>query len=101
MTTAVDKIELDEAQALVNDKASPLVQRDMGLIKHVVVQLVVELGSAEMTVDELFALKAGDVVKLLEKVNEPASLCLDGKVVARGELVAVDDNFGLQLTEVS
>ncbi|CAN7618104.1 FliM/FliN family flagellar motor switch protein [Aquipseudomonas alcaligenes] len=101
MTTAVDKIELDEAQALVNDKASPLVQRDMGLIKHVVVQLVVELGSAEMTVDELFALKAGDVVKLLEKVNEPASLCLDGKVVARGELVAVDDNFGLQLTEIS
>lgn len=101
MTTAVDKIELDEAQALVNDKASPLVQRDIGLIKHVVVQLVVELGSAEMTVDELFALKAGDVVKLLEKVNEPASLCLDGKVVARGELVAVDDNFGLQLTEIS
>ncbi|MDH1108453.1 FliM/FliN family flagellar motor switch protein [Pseudomonas otitidis] len=97
----MDKIELDEAQALVNDKASPLVQRDIGLIKHVVVQLVVELGSAEMTVDELFALKAGDVVKLLEKVNEPASLCLDGKVVARGELVAVDDNFGLQLTEIS
>jgi flagellar motor switch protein FliN len=72
----------------------------MGLIKHVMVELSVELGSAEMSVDELFALKAGDVVKLLQQVNQPATLCLDGKAVARGSLVAVDDNFGIQLTEI-
>lgn len=101
MTIAVDQIELDEADTVNNQKLSPLISRDMGLIKHVVVQLVVELGNAEMTVDELFNLKAGDVVKLLEKVNEPASLCLDGKVVARGNLVAVEDNFGIQLTDIS
>lgn len=101
MTIAVDQIELDEAATVDTQKLAPLINRDMGLIKHVVVQLVVELGHAEMTVDELFKLKAGDVVKLLQQVNEPASLCLDGKVVARGNLVAVQDNFGIQLTDIS
>lgn len=100
MSTTFEHIELDEAQAVSDENSPALVKRDMGLIKHVRVGLVVEIGSAEMTVEELFALKAGDVVKLLQRVDEPAALCLDGKPVARGTLVAVDDNFGLQLTEI-
>ncbi len=100
MTTVVDHIELDESRPVENSQLNPLIKRDLGLIKHVRVELTVELGSAEMTVDELFALKSGDIVKLLQQVNEPARLCLDGKAVARGKLVAVDDNFGLQLTEI-
>lgn len=100
MDATFEHIELEEVESVASAKSPPLVQRDMGLIKHVRVELVVEIGHAEMTVDELFALKAGDVVKLLEQVNEPAALCLDGKRVARGQLVAVDDNFGLQLTEI-
>lgn len=100
MTTVVDPIELEESHPVDNRTLAPLIKRDLGLIKHVRVELTVELGSTEMTVDELFALKSGDVVKLLQQVNEPARLCLDGKAVARGNLVAVDDNFGLQLTEI-
>ncbi|MCZ4324635.1 MULTISPECIES: FliM/FliN family flagellar motor C-terminal domain-containing protein [Pseudomonas] len=100
MTTVVDHIELDEARPVANSQLTPLIKRDMGLIKHVMVELSVELGSAELSVDELFNLKAGDVVKLLTQVNEPATLNLDGKAIARGTLVAVDDNFGIQLTEI-
>lgn len=100
MTTVVDHIELDEARPVANSQLTPLIKRDMGLIKHVMVELSVELGSAELSVDELFNLKAGDVVKLLTQVHEPATLNLDGKAVARGTLVAVDDNFGIQLTEI-
>ncbi len=100
MSDTFENIELDEAQSVPNEKSPALIKRDMGLIKHVRVELVVEIGTAEMTVDELFALKAGDVVKLLQQVNEPPALNLDGKIVARGNLVAVDDNFGLQLTEI-
>jgi flagellar motor switch protein FliN len=100
VSATVDAIELEEAKVVANDDLSPLIKRDMNLIKHVVVELVVQIGNASMTVDELFALKSGDIVKLLEQVHEPASLCLDGKPVARGNLVAVDDNFGIQLTEI-
>ncbi|MEO4049397.1 FliM/FliN family flagellar motor C-terminal domain-containing protein [Pseudomonas sp. CAU 1711] len=100
MSVTIDTLELEEALEQNNSQSPNLIARDMQLIKHVKVELVVELGTAEMTVDQLFALKAGDVVKLLERVNEPASLCIDGKRVARGNLVAVEDNFGLQLTEI-
>lgn len=100
MTATVDAIELEEATAVEGGPLTPLIKRDMNLIKHVQVELVVEIGSASLSVDELFALKAGDVVKLLEQVHEPASLCLDGKPVARGNLVAVQDNFAIQLTEI-
>lgn len=100
MSVTIDSLELEEALERNNSQSPNLIARDMELIKHVKVELVVELGTAELTVDQLFALKAGDVVKLLEKVTEPASLCVDGKCVARGNLVAVEDNFGLQLTEI-
>ncbi|MBK3509546.1 FliM/FliN family flagellar motor switch protein [Pseudomonas sp. M5A4_2d] len=100
MTVTVDSIELEEAKSVANEGMPTLIKRDMNLIKHVVVELVVELGNASMSVDELFALKSGDIVKLLQQVHEPASLCLDGKAVARGNLVAVDDNFGIQLTHI-
>lgn len=100
MTATVDAIELEEATAVEGGPLTPLIKRDMNLIKHVQVELVVEIGSASLSVDELFALKVGDVVKLLEQVHEPASLCLDGKPVARGNLVAVQDNFAIQLTEI-
>lgn len=100
MTTVVEHIELDEAEQVSNSQLSPLLKRDMGLIRHVTVALNAELGNVEMTVDELFNLKAGDVVQLLRQLNEPATLCLDGKPVARGVLVAVDDSFGLQLTDI-
>lgn len=100
MTIAIDHLELEEAHDLNNADIPTLITPDMELIKHVKVDLVVEIGTAQMTVDQLFALKAGDVVKLLEQVSEPATLCIDGKQVARGNLVAVDDNFGLQLTDI-
>ena len=100
MTNSIDHIELDEAQQVDNANLPTLVKRDMGLINHVLIELSVDLGSAKMPVEAFFNLKAGDVVKLLQQVNEPATLRLDGKAVARGELVAVDDNFGIQLTHI-
>ena len=100
MSTTVARIELDEARAVDDKKVIPLVKRDMSLVRHVRVELAVEVGSTEMSVDELFALKAGDVVRLLQQVNEPMTLCLEGKAIARGSLMAVDDNFGLQITDI-
>ena len=81
-------------------QAEPLIKRDLSLLSHVLVELTVEVGPAEMTVDELFALRAGDVVKTMQQVNQPMTLQLDGKAVALGHLVAVDDNFGFQISAI-
>lgn len=100
MSHVVERIELDDLVEVPAAKAAALVSREMGLIGHVTVELVAEIGSARLSVDELFALKAGAVLALEQGVNEPVLLRLDGKPVARGELVAVDDSLGVKITEI-
>jgi flagellar motor switch protein FliN/FliY len=95
----VEHIELDELTAGETGK-SPLVRRDMSLVSHVSVELTAEIGTAQLTIEALFALKAGDVVTLLQSINEPVTLCVDNKPVAQGNLVAVNDNFGIQVTHI-
>ncbi|ABC30782.1 flagellar motor switch protein [Hahella chejuensis KCTC 2396] len=73
----------------------------LDLVKNVKVTLDVYLGDANLTVAELTALTSESVVKMNKQLNDPIELLLDGKVVARGKLVAVDDVFGIQITETS
>ncbi|RZU38494.1 flagellar motor switch protein FliN [Fluviicoccus keumensis] len=78
----------------------PLLEKDLKLVGHVAVELVAEIGTASLSLDELFALKNGDVVTLRQRVEDPVILRLNGKQVAKGQLVAVEDNFGIQITEI-
>lgn len=100
MSHVVEAIELDELVPVLVDGATPLVSREIDLIGHVSVSLTAEVGTAEVTIDQLFSLKAGEIVTLLQRVDEPLLLRLNGKAFARGELVAVDDNFGIKITEI-
>jgi len=71
------------------------------LIDSVEVVLDGFLGSAHMTIGELTAMKQGAVVELDAALNAPVELRLNGVAVARGELVAVGENFAVRLTEIS
>ncbi|WP_182466670.1 FliM/FliN family flagellar motor switch protein [Sphingomonas gilva] len=71
------------------------------LIAHVDVQLEAFLGDARMTVAELAALKAESIVRLDAPINGLVELRLNGSIVAHGELVAVDENFGIRITGVA
>lgn len=71
------------------------------LIDNVAVSLEAFLGEARMTVAELAALDKDSVVPLGATLNQAVELRLNGVAVARGELVAVGDNFGVRLTEIS
>lgn len=70
------------------------------LIQGVKVRLGATVGHAEITVAELFALKEGALLQLDRLTDEPLQVHLDGKLVAEGELVVVDDHFGLRLTRI-
>jgi flagellar motor switch protein FliN/FliY len=65
------------------------------------IKLHVSLGEAEMKVDELMSIKEGSVVKINREVNSPLDVFINGKLVARGMMVVVDDDFGIQITEIS
>lgn len=89
--------ELHEPQV----SGKPLIDRKFELVKNVKVVLQVRIGDAQLSVQELLALKGGSVVKLACHVSDLVELTLDGATVARGELVALGDELGFKVTEVS
>lgn len=97
---AVQNIELEELSAQAGEGGS-LLQGNMELVKNVKVMLEVRVGDAELTLGELFELKQGSSVQLKQDVSAPVDILLDGRVVARGTLVAVGDNFGVRISEIS
>jgi len=70
------------------------------LIQGVKVQLKASVGQSELTVAELFALKEGSVITLDQPTDAPIDIHLDGKLIGRGEIVVVGDNFGVRITEL-
>ena len=95
----VAPLELKDAahEAIVGD---PLIKRNLALHGHVTVRLSVVLGSAEMNVEKLFTISKGETIALGADLDAPVTLQLDNKPIARGQLVAVDDCFGLKITEI-
>ena len=93
-------IELQEVDKL-DGQGEPLVSRDYALLNNVKVDLTVQVGTATMTVDELFSIKKGQVVKLNESIDKPINLLLDDKVIAKGKLTVCDDNFAIEVMQVS
>ncbi len=97
--SSVDTLEIEQID---NPKTTgkPLLDNKLEIIKNVKVKLEVRIGEAELSVDELMNLSQSSVVQLNRSVETPVDLVLDGKVVARGHLVAADDNFGIQISEL-
>ncbi|MFN8224925.1 MAG: flagellar motor switch protein FliN [Gaiellales bacterium] len=69
-------------------------------VLDVPVSLVVELGRTRMTIGETLRIGRGSIVSLDKDAGEPADLLVNGQLIARGEVVAIDEEFGLRVTEV-
>lgn len=70
------------------------------LIDHVEIEVEVLLGDTRLTVAELDRLTAGDVLPIGRKINETADIRVNGRIIARGEIVTVDDKFAVRVTEI-
>lgn len=83
------------------DKAGPkMFEGNFSIIAGVKVNVEVVVGSAELSVQELFALQKGSVVELSQLHNAPLEIRLDGKPVALGSLVVVGENFGVCISDI-
>jgi flagellar motor switch protein FliN/FliY len=69
-------------------------------LRHVKAKLTVCVGTVELTVGELLGAKAQQVLRLDRTVEQPVDVLLEGQIVARGMLVAVDEYFGVRITEL-
>jgi flagellar motor switch protein FliN len=69
-------------------------------LHDVPVELAVEIGRTRMTIGETLALGPGSIITLNRLAGEPVDLLVNGKPIARGEVVVIDEEFGLRITDV-
>lgn len=74
--------------------------RNIDLLMDVDLPISIELGRTRMNISDILALGPGSVVELEKLVGEPVDLLVNQKTVARGEVVVVEENFGLRITEL-
>jgi flagellar motor switch protein FliN len=74
--------------------------RNLDLLLNVSLQITAELGKCKMNVRDILKLGTGSVVELDRLAGGPVDLLVNNKLVARGEVVAIDDNFGVRITEL-
>ncbi|MDR3331740.1 MAG: flagellar motor switch protein FliN, partial [Synergistaceae bacterium] len=75
-------------------------QGNIDLIVDIPVRVTVELGRTRKTIGEVLALGPGSVVELNKMAGEPVDVLVNGKLIARGEVVVIDESFGIRVTEV-
>jgi flagellar motor switch protein FliN/FliY len=102
---------IDQATEAVTVQAQKLQELDgthsagesVGLnqLLDVPVRVTVEIGRTKLTLGELVKLGAGSLVELDRQAHEPADILVNGKIVARGEIVTVDDRYGVRITSVA
>ena len=76
------------------------IEPNLDVLLDVPVNLSVELGSCQMPMREVLQLNVGAVVQLDKVADAPVELYVNRKLVARGEVVVVEDRFGIKITEL-
>ena len=81
-------------------EAAPAAQNDIEMILDIPVQLTVELGRTRLAIKILLQLAQGSVVELDGLAGEPMDVLVNGCLIAQGEVVVVNDRFGIRLTDI-
>jgi len=74
---------------------------NLDLLMDVPLELTVELGRTRRLLKEVLDLAPGVVLELNRAAGEPVDVLVNGEVIARGEVVVVDENFGIRITEIA
>ena len=85
--------DLDQVQGPQN--------QNLNILLDVKLQLSVELGKAELPIKKVLELTKGSIVSLNKAAGEPVELYANGKLIAFGEVVVIEDNFGLRITHIT
>ena len=95
-----EEISLDQLDGTAVDGTGAGAGADLARLHDVPVELTVEIGRTRMTIGETLALGPGAIVSLNRLAGEPVDLLVNGTPIARGEVVVIDEEFGLRITDV-
>ncbi len=79
---------------------APVGDTNINLLMDVPLQITVELGRTRKLIREILDLSAGSVVELDKLAGEPVDILVNGKLIAKGEVVVIDENFGVRVTDI-
>lgn len=96
------KIDVRPAEfpALNPKKETPSQETNIEMLFDVPLQISAELGRASLSIKEILQLVPGSVVELDKLAGEPVDLLVNGKLIAKGEVVVTDENFGVRIIEI-
>lgn len=75
-------------------------ESNLDILQDIPLTVTVEIGRARMLVKDVLKLTVGSVVELDKLAGEPVDVLVNGKVIAKGEVVAVNENYGIRITEI-
>lgn len=90
-------VELDDLQ---DENMTPIDKRKLDTILDIPVNISMEVGRAKISIRNLLQLNQGSVVELDRIAGEPLDVLVNGTLIAHGEVVVVNDKFGIRLTDV-
>ncbi|MFQ5430906.1 MAG: flagellar motor switch protein FliN [Nitrospinota bacterium] len=94
----------EEAVAVAKDAApeasAETADEKLGMVLDIPLNLSVELGSTKMLINDLLQLGQGSVIELTKLVGDPLEVMVNKKLIAKGEVVVVNEKFGVRITEV-
>ena len=73
---------------------------NIGLILDVPLQVTVELGRTKKSVKEILEVTTGSIIELDRLAGEPVDIHINGQLLAKGEVVVIDENFGVRITDI-
>lgn len=91
-----EAVDLDELQ----DESTPIDNPDLDVILDIPVNICMEVGSTEIAIRNLLQLSQGSVIELDRMAGEPLDIKVNGTLIAHGEVVVVNERFGIRLTDV-
>ncbi|WP_196598245.1 flagellar motor switch phosphatase FliY [Pectinatus frisingensis] len=74
---------------------------NIGLLLNVPLDITVELGSAKKSIKDILDLSSGSIIELDKLAGEPVDVLVNGKLLAKGEVVVIDENFGVRITDIA
>jgi len=73
---------------------------NLDLLRDVPIQISVELGRTRMLIKDLLSLSSGSIIELEKLAGEPVDILANGRLIAKGEVIVIDENFGVRITEI-
>lgn len=95
----LDLSKFENVERPVETKQDETTSNTLGLLMDVELELSAILGSCDMSVKKILELTKGSIIELENKTAEPIDLLVNGKLIGKGEVVIIEDNFGLRITD--